>query len=72
LTQGISAPGALVQTLCWKKVFMMHSALLHHSSTRSLPLSFTSASPCRPITPFIPTHRSQSVCWSLPKESWIH
>jgi len=31
---------------------MMHSALLQHSCSRSLPLSLTSASPCRPITYF--------------------
>jgi len=37
-------------SLCWKKVFMMHSPLLHHSCNRSLPFSFTSPSLCRPIT----------------------
>jgi len=42
----------LCKFLCRKKVFMMHSALLQDSCTRSLPLSFTSASPCRLITPF--------------------
>jgi len=39
-------------SLCWKKVFMMHSVLLQHSHNRSLPLSFKLASLCRPITPF--------------------
>jgi len=38
--------------LRWKKVFMMHSALLLHSYSRSLPLSLTRPSPCRPITYF--------------------
>ena len=42
--------------LCWKEMFNMHRGLLQHS--RSLALSFTSASPCRPIEP--PPHTSPS------------
>ena len=42
----------LSTSLCWKKVFMMNSTLLEHSCSGSLLLSLTSASPCRPITPF--------------------
>ena len=40
------------RSLSWKKVFIMHSALLKHSCSMSLLLSLTSASPCRPFTPF--------------------
>ena len=35
----------LCKSLCWKKVFMVCSVLSQHSCSRSLPLSFTSASP---------------------------
>jgi len=35
-------------SFCWNKVFTIHSALWQHSY-KSLPLSFTSALPCRPI-----------------------
>jgi len=46
--------------LFWKKVFMMHRALLQHCCHRSHPLSLTltSASPCLPVTLL---HHSQHV-----------
>ena len=42
----------LCKSLCWRKVFIVHSVLLQHSCSRSPPSPFASASPCRPITPF--------------------
>jgi len=50
MTQGIPASGGLCTSLCWKKVFMMYSALLQHSCRRTSP--FTSALPRWPIAPF--------------------
>ena len=49
-TQLISAPDAIVKNL--SAVFMMHSALPRQSWSKRFAPSFTSASPCWPITPF--------------------
>jgi len=40
-----------------------------HSCNKSL--SFISALPCRPISPFCSWHHSQCVHWSLPKGLWM-
>ena len=62
----------LCEPLCWKKVFINHSALLQHSCSTNLPLSFSSALPYLPFTPFhsISLRRSQRGhwTWSWPKE----
>ena len=41
----------LWKRMCRMKVSMIHCAFLQHNCSRSLPLIFTSTSPCWPITP---------------------
>ena len=42
----------LCKSLCWKEVLIMLSAFPRHICSRSIPLSFTSATPWWPLTPF--------------------
>jgi len=47
----------LCKFLCWKKVFMMHSALLQNSCSRSILLSLRQYHPAGQLHPSIHQHR---------------
>jgi len=59
---------SLCISLCWKKMFALHSLFLQQSSNRSLPFSLTSASPCLPITRFHIPASFPNMCIEVPQK----
>ena len=70
LSSRISVPSVLVNSLCQKKVFIMHSQLVVRNCSKHLPFLLMPESPYLPITPFhvtssVPTCALKSLRWTI-------